>query len=125
MKNKKQIIEDALLSGKSIDELIKIKMKEEIKTAFKKISTKFEKKKVYNIKLVPKSEIFGKKTIFRKFNKQNNTISYINGLQAEALLGMDNITRDKLLKGEIEVFSTENSFVKFEYAEIISRSECS
>ncbi|MBR1681574.1 hypothetical protein IJ707_07280 [bacterium] len=122
MKNKKQIIEDALLSGKSIDELIKIKMKEEIKNAFKKVSTKFEKKKVYDIKSVPKSEIFGKKSVFKKFNKQNNTISYINGMQAEALLGMDTISREKLLKGEIEVFSTDNAFVKFEYAEIISRS---
>ncbi len=122
MKNKKQIIEDALLSGKSIDELIKIKMKEEIKTAFKKVATKFEKKKIYNIKDVPKSSLFSKKTVFKKFNKQNNTISFINGIQAEALLGLDILSREKLLKGEIEVFSTENAFVKFEYTEIISRS---
>ena len=122
MKNKKQIIEDALLSGKSIDELIKIKMKEEIKKAFKKVATKFEKKKIYNIKDVPKSSLFSKKTVFKKFNKQNNTISFINGIQAEALLGLDILSREKLLKGEIEVFSTENAFVKFEYTEIISRS---
>ncbi len=122
MKNNRNIIEDALLSGKSIDELIKIKMKEEIKDAFKKVSTKFERKKIHNLKLVPKNEIFGKNTVFKKFNKQNNTISYINGIQAEALIGLDNLTREKLLRGDIEVFSTDNAFVKFEYCETIIRS---
>ena len=38
MERKKQIIESALLSGKSIDELIKIKMKEEIKNTFEKVN---------------------------------------------------------------------------------------
>lgn len=122
MKNKKQIIEDALLSGKSIDELIKLKMKEEIRTVFKKVSTKFKKEKIYDIKVVPKADIFSKKAVFKKFNKKNKTISYINGIQAESMLGLDNTAREKLLNGEIEVFSTDNAFVKFEYAEIIVRS---
>jgi len=121
-KSDKKMIEDALLSGKSLDELIKIKMKEEIQSAFKNVSVNFEKKRVYDIKQVSAKELFSKKSVFKKFNKQNNTISYINGIQAEALLGMDNISREKLINGEIEVFSTENAFVKFEYAEIIVRS---
>ncbi|MBQ3310626.1 hypothetical protein IJG72_00970 [bacterium] len=45
-------------------------------------------------------------------------MSYINGLQAEALLGLDDVSREKLLKGETDIFSTENSFVKFEYTQI-------
>lgn len=119
MNNKKQMIEDALLSGKSIDELIKIKMKEEIKNAFKNVSIKFEKKRIFDIKSIPEKELFGKNTVFKKFNKINKTIGYINGIQAEALLGLDNVSREKLKKGEIEVFSTDNAFVKFEYCEII------
>ncbi len=122
MNQKKKMIEDALLSGKSIDELIKIKMKEEIKSAFKNVSVKFEKKRIYDIKKVPQKELFSKKSVFKKFNKLNNTISYINGIQAEAMLGLDSVSRERLIKGEIEVFSTENAFVKFEYAEIIVRS---
>lgn len=121
MKNKKRLVEDALLSGKSIDELIKIKMQEEIKQAFKKVATKFVKKKVYNIKEVPQKYIFSKNAVFKKYNKANNTVSFINGMQAEAMLGLDNIAREKMLKGEIDVFSTENAFVRFEYAEVISR----
>ncbi len=119
MNNKKQLIEDALISGKSLDELIKIKMKEEMTNVFSKIIQKAEKHRIYDIKKVPQSSIFAKNTVFKKFNKNNNTISYINGIQAEALLGLDEHTRKKLQNGEIEVFSTDDAFVKFEYTEII------
>ena len=119
MNNKKQLIEDALLSGKSLDELIKIKMKEEIKSAFQKISTKYEIKRITDLKSVPQKYIFSKNAVYKKFNKRNNTISYINGIQAEGLLGLDESSRTKILGGEIEVFSTENAFVKFEYADVM------
>lgn len=119
---KKELIEDALLSNKSLDELIKLKMKEEIKTLFKKKSNSLEKTKIYNIKDVPRNVIFSKNAIFKKFNRTNNTISFINGIQAESLLGLDDNSREKLLKGDIEVFSTENAYIKFEYVEIISRN---
>ena len=122
MNNKKQLVEDALLSGKSLDELIKMKMKEEIKSAFQKISTKFEKKRITDLKSVPKEYVFSKNSVFKKFNKRNNTISYINGIQAEGLLGLDDNSREKLQRGDIEVFSTDNAFVKFEYADIIIRT---
>ena len=82
---------------------------------------KFIKKKVRNIKEVPQKFIFSKNSVFKKYNKTNNTVSFINGMQAEAMLGLDNISREKMLKGEIDVFSTENAFIKFEYAEVISR----
>ena len=122
MSNKKKMIEDALLSGKTIDELIKLKLREEMQEAFKKVAVKFEKRRIYDIKSVPKKELFGKRSVFKKYNKENNTISYINGIQAEAMLGLDNVSREKLIKGESEVFSTDTAFIKFEYADIIHRS---
>ena len=121
MAKKEQFIEEALLSGKSLDDLIKLRMKEEIKSAFQKVSVKFETKRITDIKSVPKNYIFSKKAVFKKFNRRNNTISYINGIQAEGMLGLDEATREKILNGEVEVFSTDNSFVKFEYADIIIR----
>lgn len=119
MERKKQIIETALLSGKSIDELIKIKMREEIKNTFEKANKTPKKVKIFDIKEIPTQILFSKNTVFKKYNKQNDTLSYINGIQAESMLGLDELSRKKLLSGEIEVFSTENSFVKFEYAEIL------
>jgi len=121
MNNKKQIIEDALLSGKSLDELIKLRMKEEIKSAFQKVSVKFENKRITDIKSVPKKYIFSKNAVYKKFNKRNNTISFINGIQAEGMLGLDENSREKLINGEIDVFSTDSAFVKFEYADVITR----
>ena len=119
MENKrKKIVEDALISGKSIDELITIKMQEEIKNMFEKSMQKEELKRVRNIKSIPSDKIFSKNAIYKKFNKNNNTISYINGIQAEAMLGLDEISREKLIKGEIDTFSTENAYIKFEYLEL-------
>lgn len=123
MENKrKKIVEDALITGKSIDELIKIKMQEEIKGMFEKSIQKAVSKRFFDIKDVPKGKLFSKDTIFKKFNKNNSTISYINGIQAESMLGLDDITREKLVNGEIDTFSTENAFIKFEYVEIKFRT---
>ena len=123
MERKKKIIESALLSGKSIDELIKIKMKEEIKNTFEKVNKTPKKVKIFDIKEIPSKVLFSRNSVFKKYNKQNDTISYINGIQAEGLLGLDETSREKLLSGEIEVFSTDNSFVKFEYSEILKYDE--
>ncbi len=123
MERKKQIIESALLSGKSIDELIKIKMKEEIKNTFEKVNKTPKKVKIFDIKEIPSKVLFSRNSVFKKYNKQNDTISYINGIQAEGLLGLDETSKEKLLSGEIEVFSTDNSFVKFEYSEILKYDE--
>ena len=123
MERKKQIIETALLSGKSINELIKIKMQEEIKNTFEKVHKVPQKVKVFDIKEIPSKILFSKNTVFKKYNKENDTISYINGIQAEGMLGLDDISRKKLLSGEIEVFSTDNSFIKFEYSEILKFDE--
>lgn len=123
MERKKQIIESALLSGKSIDELIKIKMKEEIKNTFEKVNKTPKKVKIFDIKEIPSKVLFSRNSVFKKYNKQNDTISYINGIQAEGLLGLDETSREKLLSGKIEVFSTDNSFVKFEYSEILKYDE--
>lgn len=117
MTKHKQIVEDALISGKSIDELIKIKMKEEIKNIFERNVEKITSRRIENIKDVPRGRLFSKDAIFKIFNKHNNTVSFINGIQAEALLGLDEVSREKLLHGESDTFSTENSFVKFEYVE--------
>lgn len=38
------------------------------------------------------------------------------------MLGLDDISREKLVNGEIDTFSTENAFIKFEYVEIKFRT---
>ncbi len=104
MERKKQIIESALLSGKSIDELIKIKMKEEIKNTFEKACKSPQKVRIYDIKEIPSKNLFGKNTVFKKYNKQNNNMSYINGLQAEGMQGLDDTSRKNSYQGRWKFF---------------------
>ena len=42
----------------------------------------------------------------------------INGLQAEALIGMQNDVREKFKRKETDIFSTDILFVKFERIEL-------
>lgn len=105
-------IEQVLLSNASLDELIKMKIDEEFKP--KQEKNKYKSKVITEIKDVPVNKIFSKNTIFRVYNRRNLTQSCINGIQAEALLGVQNDIRDKILSGTLTSFSTEDSYVKFE-----------
>lgn len=118
MKKSEKITEEILLKNKSIDELIRIKMQEELKNAFNKRVGKQAKVIIKNIKDAPVDKIFTKKAVFRVFNKETQVETLINGLQAEALLGMQNDVREKFKRKETDIFSTDTLFVKFESIEL-------
>lgn len=110
--------EERLLSHASLDKLIKIKMEEELKAEFEK-SNKPKEKRVYtDISKVPTELIFSKQSVFKMFNRINKTETYLNGLQAEAMLGMQTVQREKIKSGELDVFSTDSAYIKFEKVEI-------
>ncbi len=109
--------EELLLSNKSLDELIRVKIQQEINLLEQnKIST--EKTIIYDIKKVPKNLIFSKISYFKVFNKQNKTESFINGIQADGLLGLQDSIRQKILEGECDVFANDDIFVRFDRTEI-------
>lgn len=116
-KDQQNDIEQRLLSNASLDELIKIKMEEEMNSELKKIKNKVKKETLTDITKVPKVLVFSKKAIYRVFNRIHKTETYINGLQAEAMLGLQHAIKAKLLAGEISAFSTEDAYVKFESVE--------
>ncbi len=118
MKKTEKMTEEILLKNKSIDELIRIKMQEELKNAFNKRVGRQSKILIKNIKDVPVEKIFTKKSVFRVFNKETQVETLINGLQAEALLGMQNDVREKFKRKETDIFSTDTLFVKFESLEL-------
>ena len=103
MKKSKDLTEEILMKNKSLDELIKMKMQEELKNAF-------------NTRVGNNS--FTKRATFKVFNKDTKVETLINGLQAEALIGMQNEVREKFKRKETDIFSTENLFVKFESIEL-------
>ncbi len=106
--------EELLISNLSVDELIKKKMEEEIKNEMINSQKELKNTQITNIADVPKEFIFSKLSVYKVFNRITKQVSYINGLQADSLLGLQNNLRLKIQNGEADAFSTENSYVKFE-----------
>lgn len=110
--------EERLLNQTSLDDLIKMKMEQELKTEFEKAKETPKKEVITEISKVPTDLIFSKKAVYKIFNRTNKTETYLNGVQAEAMLGMQISVREKIKSGQMDAFSTENAYVKFEKIEI-------
>lgn len=110
-------IEQRLLSQASLDELIKIKMEEELKAELEKAKEKPKKKIITDISKVPVELIFSKEAVYKLFNRENKTETFINGIQAESMLGLQNNIREKIKSGQMDAFSTDKAYVKFEKIE--------
>lgn len=117
MKKENIYIEQQLLSEASLDDLIKLKMEEEIKAELEKAKQKPILKVITSIKDVPQELIFSKKAVYKVFNRINKTKTFVNGLQAEAMLGLQASTREKIKHGEMDAYSTDSIYVKFEKLE--------
>lgn len=117
MKKSEHDIEERLLSHASLDELIKRKMEEEIKTEFEKSKQTPKTTIITDIAKAPTHLIFSKCAVYKMFNRINKSETYLNGVQAEALTGLQSNVREKIKAGEMDAFSTEGAYVKFEYVE--------
>lgn len=111
MKNKD--LEEILMSGASLDDLIKMKIEQEFMNEMKKSEEKFEPKILTDLKKVPKDKIFSKNAVYKIFNRNTKCETFINGIQAEALIGVQNGLREKLLNAELSAFATDDLYVKF------------
>ncbi len=118
MKKDEKDIEQRLLSHASLDELIKMKMEEELKVEFDKSKENFQKTIITEISKVPTDLIFSKKAVYKMFNRINKSETYLNGMQAEAMIGLQNNIRDKVKSGQMDAFSTDSAYVKFESIEV-------
>lgn len=108
--------EEMLLNNASLDELIKMKIEREFRQELDKANEKHEEKIITDITKVPKEVIFSSKSVFRLFNRNSKNETFINGVQAEALLGIQHNVREKIFKGELSAFTTDDAYVKFEKA---------
>ena len=117
MASKNDDIEEMLLSGTSLDDLIRMKIEAEFKDEIKKSKeqkAKQQKREYTKINEVPKEYIFSKDAVYKFYNRNTKLETYINGVQAEALLGLQYNIRNKILNGEMSTFSTDTAYVKFE-----------
>ena len=108
--------EELLLNGASLEDLIKMKIERDFMDDLKKSQEKPKPKTYTKIQDLPKEKIFSKDAVYRCFNRNAKSESYINGIQADAMLGLQNHIREKLLNGELDAFTTEDAYVKFDKA---------
>lgn len=110
--------EEMLLTGKSLDELIAMKIQEDYKNLLKEVKKPVKVSKITDkTKLTPEI-IFSKKAVFKTFNKTTRTESYITGLQAEGMLGLQNDVRQALCSGKTNSFIAGDTYVEFLWAEV-------
>ena len=109
--------EEMLLNNASLDDLIKMKIEREFMSDLKKSKEKPQKRIYTDIKDVPTNQIFSKNAVYRYFNRKSMNETFINGVQAEALIGIQNAVREKMQKGELSAFTTEDAYIKFEKVE--------
>ena len=110
MKENKDI-EKILLNDAKYEALVKSKIEKEFIKEINKSQTK--NKEITDIKKVPKDRLFTKYATYMVMNKNSKTKSYINGVQAEGFLGAQSTAREKLLKGEVDSFVSDNNYIKF------------
>ncbi len=116
MKNKD--FEEMLMNGTSLDDLIKMKIEQEFMTDMKRTKEKPKTKVILDFKKVPRDKIFSKNAVYRIFNRITKCETYINGVQAEALIGIQNNIREKMLNAELSAFTTDDAYVKFERVDL-------
>ena len=110
--------EEILLSGKSLDELIKIKMQQQMEEEIKNSKKKKESYLERDISKVPKDMILSSKSIFKVFSKSTKSESFISGLQADGFLGLRDDLRLQVLNGELSTFEIDDAFISFEKIEL-------
>lgn len=117
MKNLDQI-DKILTSNVDWDLLLQEKMSKNADEEKKIAKNNAEIVIINKINDVPKKFILSKNASFKVFSKNSKEESFVNGIQADSLLGLENHLRQKLLNGEIASFSTDTHFVTFQMAKI-------
>ena len=99
MGNKDKNVENRLLDGCQIDQLISRKIEEKIQRERILAQQRKNTKKVVvtDFQDVPQDMIFSHKAIYLVFNRKNQTESFINGVQAEGIIGMNADIRQNML----------------------------
>jgi len=108
--------EERLLNNTSLDDLIKMKIERGFMEDLKKAKEKPVEKTYTNIHDIPADKIFSKYAVYRYFNRSTGCETFINGVQAEALVGIQNNIREKMLEGKLNAFTTGDAYIKFEKA---------
>lgn len=94
------------------DNNLKEKMHKEIVEKSKEIKH-IDTKKKKNIKDLSPEEIFSANTIWKIYNRKTNIHSFINGIQAEGYIGMQDEIRHLIISYQSDCFLVDDFFIEF------------
>jgi hypothetical protein len=106
-------IENRLLENEDIDGLIAKKISQNVRNEIE--AAKINKKTVTvdDFHKVPVNKIFDAKAIYVVFNRKTQTESFINGIQADSLIGLNQSIRNNLKSKFTDNFTLSEYYVRF------------
>jgi len=101
------------LKNADIEHLIEQKIESEIQSEIDEAKKDKEKVIFKDFDKVPKDKLFTRNSTYKVFNRKTKKETFINGVQAESLLGMNQSVRDDLENGYVDNFTVNEYYVRF------------
>ena len=119
MTKNKDNIEKKLLCADEIDELISVKINRRIENEINQAKKEKTRTVINEFEQVPKSKTFSPKSVYPVFNRKTQRESFINGIQADSLIGLHQEIRNNLLERYCDNFTVGEYYVRFKaYTEL-------
>ncbi|MDD3150847.1 MAG: hypothetical protein PHV68_08430 [Candidatus Gastranaerophilales bacterium] len=104
--------------SEQIDALIGQKISEKIAYEMAQANKKDVPKIIKDFYKVPSDLLFTKNTIFMLFNRKTGLKSFINGTQADSIIGIYNDIRQNLVNKVVSNFTAGEYYVEFASAKV-------
>jgi hypothetical protein len=101
------------LKNTDIDKLIEQKIECEIQQEIDDANKIKEITLIKDFSKVPRDKVFDNSATYKVFNRKTKKEAFINGPQAESLLGLNKSIRDDIENGYIDNFTMNEYYVRF------------
>jgi hypothetical protein len=101
------------LKNTDIEQLIEKKIESEIQGEIEEAKKEKQTITIKEFDKVPKDKIFSLNTSYKVFNRKTKKESFINGVQAESLLGLNQSARNDLENKYTDNFTSNEYYVRF------------
>lgn len=101
------------LKDADIEKLIERKIENEIKSEIDEANKNREVILVKELNQVPKGKTFSLNSTYKVFNRKTKKESFINGAQADSLLGLNQSVRDDIESGYVDNFTVNEYYIRF------------
>lgn len=101
------------LKNSDIDKLLEQKIENEIKQEIEEAAKVKEIKYIKEFSGIPREKIFSNAATYKIFNRKTKKESFINGSQAESLVGLNPVLRNDLESASVDNFTVNEYYVRF------------